>query len=284
MSESLHEYQPKGSHQEQCSFSSEEVGIADVRPIVQYESGEIEPSEDVIAVEFPLTIFVNGEEFATMVCTPDHLEELVTGFLASEGVILLPREIESLTINEEKGIARVETAKKRPLNKERYSKRFIGSCCGKSRQFYLQNDARTAKTIMTHTNFTAAQCIGLMEKMQDTAESFRETGGVHTAALATAEEIVLSRVDIGRHNALDKIYGYCLQNRISLKDKAIVFSGRISSEVLLKAAKIGIGIVLSKSAPTTLAINLAEDLGITAVGFIRENRLNVYSHPGRIIN
>jgi len=96
--------------------------------------------------------------------------------------------------------------------------------------------------------------------------------------------IVLSRMDIGRHNALDKIYGYCLKNNISIGDKIIVFSGRISSEILLKVAKIGCEIILSKSAPTELALELAEQLGITTVGFIRNGSLNVYTHPERIVN
>lgn len=92
------------------------------------------------------------------------------------------------------------------------------------------------------------------------------------------------RLDIGRHNALDKIYGYCLRNHISLKDKVLAFSGRISSEILAKVAKIGCEIVLSKSAPTELALELAEELGITTVGFIRSRSLNVYTRSDRIID
>ncbi|AFH84834.1 Formate dehydrogenase accessory protein FdhD [Bacillus anthracis str. H9401] len=91
-------------------------------------------------------------------------------------------------------------------------------------------------------------------------------------------------MDIGRHNALDKIYGYCLKNNISIGDKIIVFSGRISSEILLKVAKIGCEIILSKSAPTELALQLAEELGITTIGFIRNQSLNVYTHPERVLN
>ncbi len=113
--------------------------------------------------------------------------------------------------------------------------------------------------------------------------AFKHTGGVHNAALCNTDGIILARTDIGRHNALDKIYGHCLKNNIRLDDKIIAFSGRISSEVLLKVSKIGVSIILSKSAPTELALEMAEQLGITAIGFIRNNRLNIYTHPERII-
>lgn len=122
-----------------------------------------------------------------------------------------------------------------------------------------------------------------MREMQESSHVFKGTGGVHNAAICTQEEMIVSRTDIGRHNALDKLYGHCLLNKIPVRDKILVFSGRISSEVLTKAAKIGVGIVLSKSAPTDLAIKLAEDLNITAVGFIRGSSFNVYSHPSRIV-
>lgn len=126
-------------------------------------------------------------------------------------------------------------------------------------------------------------CFRLMHAMQDGADIFKKTGGVHNAALCDVNGIVLSRMDIGRHNALDKIYGYCLRNNIRMQDKIIVFSGRISSEILLKVSKIGCAIVLSKSAPTELALQLAEQLGITTVGFIRQHSLNIYTHPHRIL-
>lgn len=256
--------------------------VSTLRAITRYDGEVFQDIDDEIACEYPLTIMVNGMEFATMVCTPEHMEELLLGFLASEGIIRLPDDVESFSINQETGFAYVELKNKGKLSPQ-HSKRFIGSCCGKSRQFYLQNDVRTAKTIMSKQQISVQDCQAMIKHMQEHSSFFKQTGGVHNAALCNTEGVVVTRTDIGRHNALDKIYGFCLQNRIGLSDKVIAFSGRISSEVLLKVAKIGVGIVLSKSAPTDLALDLAEELGITTVGFIRGNTLNVYTHPKRII-
>ncbi|CAH0344524.1 formate dehydrogenase accessory sulfurtransferase FdhD [Bacillus sp. CECT 9360] len=250
--------------------------------ITKYTNEEFLEVEDVIVNEFPLTVFLNDEEFATIVCTPTNFEEMVVGFLASEGAIRFYSDIDSISIDESRGYAYVKLKAATVTSQEYYSKRFIGSCCGKSRQFYFHNDAKTAKTSTSTTTISAAQCIRLMNEMQNSSEVFQETGGVHNAALCTPEEMVAVRTDIGRHNALDKLFGYSIMNRVSVRDKIIVFSGRISSEVLLKAAKIGVGIVLSKSAPTDLAIKLANDLNITAVGFIRGKSFNIYSCPERI--
>lgn len=259
----------------------EEVTIT--RSIMRFDGQDFYEQEDEIAVEFPLTVMVDGQEFATMVCTPADLDELVVGFLASEGVIRKYDEIKSLTIDDSKGFAYVELVTKKEIQNHHHSKRFIGSCCGKGRQFYFYNDMKTAKTVMSKTTITGQDCQRLMTLMQESSSHFQQTGGVHNSALCSKEGIIVSRTDIGRHNALDKIFGYCLMNHIQLKDKIIVFSGRISSEVLLKAAKIGVGIVLSKSAPTNLALDLAEELGITAVGFIRGQGFNVYTHQERIL-
>ncbi|PLS17243.1 formate dehydrogenase family accessory protein FdhD [Bacillus sp. M6-12] len=256
--------------------------ITDTSVIFKYDNGMMLEQFDQIVSEFPVTIFLGGEEFATMVCTPDNLEELIYGFLASEGVIRVYEDVKSLQIDEAKGYAYVELKNNQCISKEYHSKRFIGSCCGKSRQFYFHNDARTAKTSTSQIKLTPNQCITLMKDLQNSSMVFQETGGVHNAGLFSQDEMIINRADIGRHNALDKILGYCVINRIPVRDKIIAFSGRISSEVLLKAAKIGVGIILSKSAPTNLAIKLANDLNITAVGFIRGSSFNVYSHCYRI--
>lgn len=240
------------------------------------------PIDVEIATEFPLTIRLDDEEFATLVCSPSDLSELVIGFLASEGVIRTMDDIKRLSLDKDRGFAYVDLHRPQSTAKDFHSKRMIGSCCGKSRQFYFHNDARTAKTIVGGTPIPAKRCIELMKLMQESSVDYHLTGGVHNAALFDESENMEVRADIGRHNALDKLFGHCIIHRVPTKKRIIAFSGRLSSEVVLKAAKIGCPILLSKSAPTDLALRLAEDLGITCVGFIRADAMNIYTHPERI--
>ncbi|HLR69738.1 formate dehydrogenase accessory sulfurtransferase FdhD [Virgibacillus alimentarius] len=251
--------------------------------VIRFTKNHLSVERDEIATEYPLTIILNGEEFATMVCSPTNLRELLIGFLASEGVIRFIEEIDAIQMDQERGFAYVEL--KRPIKKEDqqdHSKRFIGSCCGKSRQFYFKNDVKTAKTVMSRQTITISQAFARMEELQNHSKDFIKTGGVHNAALCAPNEMITIQTDIGRHNALDKVYGTILEKKIPLDDKLITFSGRISSEVLLKVSKIGIGIVISKSAPTDLALKLANDLGITIAGFVRGTKMNIYTNSYRI--
>ncbi|MCJ8013986.1 formate dehydrogenase accessory sulfurtransferase FdhD [Paenibacillus sp. KQZ6P-2] len=253
--------------------------------IIRYEQGHITEKKDLIVTEHPVTIKINGEEFATLVCTPEYIEDMAVGYLASEGVISGIDEIEDLWVQEDEGFVHATVSRWSPLHRQMYSKRYVTSCCGASRQgFVFFNDAKTAKRLHdVPVELSFDDIFRLVRTMQENAETFSKTGGVHNAALCDRSGILLERMDIGRHNALDKIYGHCLKQDIPMNDKIIVFSGRISSEILLKVAKIGCGVILSKSAPTALALELAENLGITAVGFVRGSSCNVYTHPQRII-
>ncbi|WP_436860545.1 formate dehydrogenase accessory sulfurtransferase FdhD [Staphylococcus caeli] len=252
------------------------------QPIIRYENGKLIEKKDHYVTEFPLTIMVNGEEFATVICSPNHLEELTLGFLASEGAILKREDLKSIQIDDSKGFAHVELTKSLGERFEYSTKRMIASCCGKSREFYFQNDAAIAKTSMSKIILNPTQVLNMMTRLQSASAVFKQTGGLHNAAISDGDTFFEHRQDIGRHNALDKLYGYCIERHIPVRNKVLIFSGRISSEILIKAAKIGVGVILSKSAPTTLAITLAQDLNITAIGFIRDGNFNIYSHPERI--
>ncbi|MDY0942081.1 formate dehydrogenase accessory sulfurtransferase FdhD [Priestia aryabhattai] len=255
------------------------------RTVLKFKNGQMESLEDKIVTEFPVTVKINEEEFVTMVCSPQYIEDMVIGYLASEGVIREYKDIKNIWVQEKEGYVHVTIDKLNPYFQNLQNKRYITSCCGASRQgFVFINDALTAKKMNNiSVELSIKDCFQLMNKLQQSAATFQETGGVHNAAICDKNGFMLSRMDIGRHNALDKLYGYCLKHHISIRDKVVVFSGRISSEILLKVAKIGCEVVLSKSAPTELALNLAEELGITTVGFIRNDSLNIYTCPERIL-
>lgn len=256
-----------------------------VREIIRVENNQIKEVEDIVVTEYAVTVKINQQEFVTMVCTPEYVEDMVIGYLASERIIRNSEDIEEIWHQEKEGFVHVKTKHINPYYQQMQNKRYITSCCGMSRQgFVFANDALVAKKMDDiHVRITPDDCFRLMQDMQDSADVFKQTGGVHSASLCDVNGIILSRMDIGRHNALDKIYGHCLKNNISIQDKIIVFSGRISSEILMKVSKIGCEIVLSKSAPTELALQLAEELGITTVGFVRNNTFNIYTHKERIL-
>jgi FdhD protein len=252
-------------------------------PVWRYGEDGWTSGEDAVAEEIPLTIRLDGEEFATIVCSPQDTEDLVYGFLAGEGIIAEPGDVARIDWDGTAGFADVALRRRLAGAEADFGRRVIGSCCGRSRQFYFKSDVRTARTSLSRVRMRPEECLAAMAELQRASSEFARTGGVHNAALwAPGRGVVAMRTDIGRHNALDKLLGHCLRNGVSTRDAAIIFSGRISSEVLLKTAKIGAAILIAKSAPTGLALRLAHDLGITAVGFVRGGRMNVYTHPERL--
>jgi len=126
------------------------------------------------------------------------------------------------------------------------------------------------------------EILSLVRQFQYRSEVYRATHGVHSAALCDTDNILLFSEDIGRHNALDKIFGECILNSIPVNDRIIITSGRISSEMLLKVTKRQVPVIVSKSAPTDLGVKLANDLGITLIGFVRGKRMKVYTEDWRV--
>ena len=265
----------------------EEVSLRRAAWRVEGGGARVRSVREEVAAEHPLTLVVNGVELATLVCSPSHLDELALGFLTAEGILRPGEPLERFFVDEDRGRAVVE-ASGRDMEVERatFGKRYVGSCCGKSRTgFYLANDARTARPVESELELGPEACLALMESLAEASPVFGRTGGVHNAGLAAAGDgrLEVVRTDIGRHNTLDKLYGWALRHEVDLARRVVAFSGRISSEIVLKVAKMGCPILVSKSAPTGLALSMADDLGITAVGFARGDRLNVYTHPRRVL-
>lgn len=251
------------------------------RKIWRYEAGKIVPQTDIVVTEKPLTVNLNNEELATLLSSPYERKELVVGFLATEGFIKRKSDIKKLLIDERDGIAWVETAEKQSQAGKLFLKRYLTSCCGRTRpHFYFANDALTAKTVTSTFTMSGRKILELMPSID--SEIFVKTGGVHGGGICDDQQALHFTYDTGRHNVLDKIYGWGIMSEISFADKCVLFSGRVSSEVLLKVSKMGIPIIASRSAPMGLAIDLAQELGVTIVGFIRNGRMNIYTSPERI--
>ncbi len=251
--------------------------------IISYNNGVVEYKEDAVVQEKPLTLFLNQVELATMVCSPGGYKELGAGFLLTEGLVQQPSDILEMSVREEEGLLWVETSHEiSPTNT--FLRRHIASCCGKSRAgLYFINDARQLKPIESDTQFNGEHLLKIINSLEEKAETFRRTGGVHSAALADSTGLLTMYEDIGRHNAVDKVLGYAFIHEISTRDKCLLLSGRVASEILIKAARAEIPLVLSRSAPTSLTVDLADDLNITVVGFARGKRFSIYSHPERVL-
>ncbi len=245
--------------------------------IKKYQNEEVDEVEDLVVCEYPLTIFLNDQEFITLLCSPKSLKNLSIGFLYSEGIIKSASDIDSINIDEKMGYAYIKIGNVSKFAKQLYGKRVITTGCGKGSIFYNALDSLKCKQFKNNLDIDYKKLLDIMKLFNKKSELFLETGGVHSVGLIDGDEILYFEEDIGRHNALDKIIGNCLIDNVNIEDKAIITSGRITSEIVLKCAKLGIGCIISRSAPTNLAIDTGKKLNIEIIGFARGNKLNVYN-------
>ena len=249
---------------------------------LRIKDGESKPVEDPVTRETPLTVYLNDQELVTLLSTMEYWDELAVGFLYSEGFLKSREDITEIKSDPELGSVQVKSKRTAAVAKETFLKRYITTGCGKGSTFYHLSDA-VCQPVSDGFRVKAEQIFNLMNQAQRMSELFKETGGVHSSALCTSEKILFFREDIGRHNTVDKLAGRCLLDNIPLDDKILITTGRISSEILIKTAKMGIPVIASRSAPTDLAVKHAQDLGITIAAFVRNQRMNVYSYPDRVI-
>jgi FdhD protein len=224
--------------------------------------------------EIALTIYVNRQELVTILCTPTKLNCLVLGFLYSEGIISGIGDVTIMHVCDEEFEVYVR------LSNPEYklpTKRTLTSGCGGGAIFKTQGQRVDSDLVVT-----PMEVLSLMKQLQEQIELHRLSGGVHTSALSDTKNLLVVTEDIGRHNTLDKIQGECLLRGLSTRDRLVLTTGRVSSEMLLKAAKMQAPIVVSRHSPTGSAVLLARDLGITLVGYARGSRLSVYSRPERL--
>lgn len=250
--------------------------------IVKFTETGSSSIEDMVAKESPLTIILNNSELVTLLCSPENLRYLAVGFLFSEGLLKSKDEIKKIMVDDRRGVVRVETEGDEEPASDALFKRFITSGCGRGASFYSAIDAQDQVKVESQVKISTLAVLALVHEFQHRSQIYRSTGGVHSAALCDIRDVLVFGEDIGRHNAVDKIFGSCILNDIATDDHIIITSGRISSEILLKIARRNVPIIVSKSAPTNLGVRLANDLGVTLVGFVRGKRMNVYTHAERI--
>lgn len=246
-------------------------------------SGKTRAKEhDLVVKESPVTVFLNDVELVTLLCTPRDVEYLAVGFLYSEGIVKSKKDIKRLYGDRKERAVWVETAGKTKLEDTVPGKRFITTGCGKGLSFIDSSEFKGKLKKRSGRKIPSSLVGSLMKEFQKRSEVYRATGGVHSAGLANARGIVAFNEDIGRHNAIDKVLGESVLKGVKTNDLILMTSGRVSSDILVKAARARIPVIVSRSAPTDLSVKLARDLGITLVGFARGSRMNVYSHTWRI--
>jgi FdhD protein len=275
------------------------------RSVLTVQGGRWQFAADVVVRETHLGMLVDGERLATLACSPHDLTDLVHGFLFSQAVIGAASDVCELAFAgavDEAEAARNSSAtapeimvevsfrnrSTAQLARERLSGvRFVPSGCG---QAPPQNSPE-ARASSAATIWQPALIPALARLIQGASPVFAATGGVHASALVDLSDpaadpaqprLLVVREDIGRHNTVDKVIGWCLCNRVNPADTGLVVTGRLSADLVAKAETAGIRLVVSRSAPTDVAVEMAEAAGVTLVGFARQERFNVYSNWWRL--
>jgi FdhD protein len=235
---------------------------------------------DLVAIEEPLEIRVDGEPLAVTMRTPGHDEELAAGFLYGEGLLAGAPEV-SLTDD----LAANTVEVRGPLARDPGVRRFYTtSSCGVCGKGALAQVAVDSPPLGDGPRVARALLASLPERLVQ--PGFERTGGLHATGLFDARgELLCVREDVGRHNAMDKVVGWALGNgRVPLAVDLLCVSGRLSFELVQKAAVAGAAILVGVGAPTSLAVELAADRGLTLCGFARRGQINVYTHPQRVLD
>lgn len=251
--------------------------------LIRITRGVRKDVQDEVVKEASLTIVLDNQELVTMLCSPIDVKYLVVGYLFSEGFLRSKDEIRKVIVDDRKGIVRVETKAGKGPDADVLRKRVITSGCGRGASFYHLGDAQAGIKIESRFQMRASDVASLVNEFQHGSELHKVTRGVHSAALCDERKIVMFADDIGRHNAIDKIVGRCILNEVPAESHALILSGRISSEMLLKGARRGLPVIISVASPTNVAVRMARDMGVTVVGMVRSKRMNIYSGDWRIL-
>jgi FdhD protein len=245
--------------------------------VVRVPDGE---ATDVVAVEEPLEIRIGGRPVAVTMRTPGHDEELALGFALSEGLrpdgARLPDDLAANTVELDAP----------GFDPGRLARSFYtSSSCGVCGKGALEAVAVEAPRVASELRVAAAVVASLPDRLREAQPAFEATGGIHATGLFDeAGTLACLREDVGRHNAMDKVVGWAFrEGRLPLADAVLCVSGRLSFELVQKAAVAGCPILVAVGAPSSLAVELAGDRGVTLCGFVRGGRINVYTEPWRVV-
>jgi FdhD protein len=252
--------------------------------------GRSTPDHDAVAVEEPLELRVADRSVAVVMRTPGHDRELAAGFLLTEGVIRHADDLlDILPCRDQAGgasgnVINAVVAPSVTVDFNRLTRHvFSSSSCGVCGKATLDSILQTYPPIAAGPVFDPQQLAALPERLRAAQPTFAATGGLHACALFNAGgELDFVHEDVGRHNALDKVLGRALLERLPLSGSGVLLSGRLAFELVQKALVAGVPLVAGIGAPSSLAIECADRGGITLVGFLRADRMNVYTHPARL--
>ncbi|MFZ5944351.1 MAG: formate dehydrogenase accessory sulfurtransferase FdhD [Bacillota bacterium] len=233
-----------------------------------------------IAEEEKYTLFLNNKRIVSLYCTPENLEQLAAGFFTVEGLICSNNNFMEIKVDNDS--RRVFVYAEQVVNLEDLAgESTITSGCGMGMSFLNSKELNFNINMDYRVNLSQIQ--NEMKVFQKESLIEKSTGGVHSAAVFLGKEIILKR-DVGRHNAVDKIIGCSLLDSFDIQEKPLYLTGRISTEIVLKCAKMNIPMIVSFSSATSLAAQTAEDIGITLIGYMKGSSGYIYSSRQRIIN
>jgi len=256
--------------------------VAEAAVGIYERDGKRRDSAQWVIRERPVTLYLNGREMVTLLCAGHHLDELAAGFFHAEGFVESPGDIRGIDVDESAGTVHFATVREIPVAERLWQKRTVTSGCGKGSLFYYSLDALLSRPVKSTLKVTPGDILDRVDDLKRLSETYRRTHGVHNTVLASPERVLLFRDDIGRHNAVDMIVGHVFLNGIKLDDKMLITTGRLTSEMLIKAAKVNIPVLVSRNTATSLAVELAASLGITLIGYARAGKFTVYAGQERI--
>lgn len=250
--------------------------------ILKVSGTEVRGELDEVASEIPVRLVLNDKPLVTLLCTPTELEELAVGFLLSEGFLRDRASIRRLYVDGS-GPAVIMEIDDMPDDWEMmFEKKTISSGCGKGITFTNYRRDLDRKITVEDGLISIEDIKKLLRVFRNISTLYLDTGGVHSAALSDGKDILFFSEDVGRHNAVDKLIGKAFLQGVSIENKILLTSGRVTSEITTKAGRNRFPILISRAAPSCMAVNYAENMGITLIGFARGDRMNIYTWPNRI--